>query len=88
MPRQTYVIRNGELVPKHQAAPLEAKAQHRFMRDIQPFLTQDGTEISSRSKLRAYEQQHGVRQVGNDWVGREKPHFWDAYQRGELTRGR
>ncbi len=60
---------------------------HRFIPDIRPFMAQDGTEISSRSKLREYEQRTGSRQVGNDWTGSEKPKFWDAYQRGELTRG-
>jgi hypothetical protein len=37
---------------------------------------QDGTEISSRSALRAYEQKNGVKQVGNDWSGSSKPSWW------------
>lgn len=37
------------------------------MGDITPFRTIDGVEISSRSQLRAYEQAHGVKQVGNDF---------------------
>lgn len=85
--RQTFVIRDGELVPKDQAEPRFAKTDHRFIPDITPFRTMDGEEITSRSALRAYERKHGVRQVGNDWTGSEKPKFWDAWQRGELNRG-
>lgn len=47
------------------------------MRDIRPFTTQDGKHITSRSKLRAYEQENGVKQIGNDWTGPEKPAFHD-----------
>lgn len=36
------------------------------MRDIAPFVTQDGHEITSRSSLRAYEIRNGVKQIGND----------------------
>lgn len=57
---------------------------HNFIPDIRPFLTQDGKEITSRSRLREYERANGVRQVGNDWPGSEKPAFWDAYTRGEF----
>lgn len=48
------------------------------LRDIEPFVTQDGVEITSRSKLRAYENERGVKQVGNDWSGSEKPEGWDS----------
>lgn len=58
----TYVIRNGELVEKHKAAPKSVGV----MSDIQPFQTSDGVNIGSRSDLRAYEQKHGVKQIGND----------------------
>ena len=61
---------------------------HRFMPDIRPFVLGDGVEITSRSKLRAYERQHGLKQCGNDWTGSERPAFWDAFQRGELNNGR
>lgn len=66
MPRETYVMRDGELVPKSQAAPLPQQRGPFFMPDIQPFTTQDGCEISSRSALRAYEIRNGVKQLGND----------------------
>lgn len=62
--KQTYVLRNGQLVPKEQAPPLHAPFT--YMPDIAPFVTQEGTPIGSRSQLRAYEQRMGVRQVGND----------------------
>lgn len=84
MSRETYVIRNGELVPKHLAEPLHAPGAHRFVPDIKPFTLPDGTEITSRSSLRAYEQKHGVKQCGNDWTGSTKPAWWDQYKRGEL----
>lgn len=85
--RETYVMRDGELVPKRLAAPLEGQRNHQFVPDITPFTTQDGTEITSRSKLRAYEARTGSRQVGNDWTGSEKPTWWDAYQRGDYRGG-
>lgn len=65
MTRQTYVLRDGKLVPKSEAAPLPSSGPY-HLPDIRPFVTTDGVEITSRSKLRAYEQRHGVRQVGND----------------------
>jgi hypothetical protein len=64
--RQTYVLRDGKLVPKSTAAPLNSGVFH-VMADIAPFQTQDGTAIGSRSALREYEQKHGVKQVGNDF---------------------
>lgn len=67
MPRETYVLRDGELVPKTEAAPLPRAQRGVFvMPDIRPFVTQDRVEITSRSALRAYEQSRGVKQVGND----------------------
>ena len=59
---------------------------HGVMPDIRHFHTQDGVEITSRSKLREYERRTGTRQVGNDWTGPSKPAWWDAVQRGEHGR--
>lgn len=56
---------------------------HRFVPDIRPFMTQDGVEITSRSKLRDYERRTGSRQCGDDWTGSSKPAWWDAYRAGE-----
>jgi hypothetical protein len=67
MPRETYVLRDGELVPKSEARPLASVKGPYVMSDISPFVTQDKVEITSRSGLRAYERSRGVRQVGNDW---------------------
>jgi len=57
----------------------EFQTCHQIMPDIQHFVTQCGKEITSRSKLREYEQATGTRQVGNDWTGREKPVWWDQH---------
>ena len=73
--RRTYVWRDGKLVEKAQAA---REAAFSFVPDIQPFVTQDGVEITSRSALRAYEERNGVKQCGNDWTGSEKPAWWDS----------
>jgi hypothetical protein len=56
--------------------------------DIAEFRTTDGVTISSRSHLRAYEQERGVKQVGTDWTGSAKPAFWDAHQARERAKGR
>lgn len=74
-----YVIRNGELVEKHLAPPKNTSKSPNIISDIQPFQTQDGVAITSRKDLRAYEQANGVKQVGNDWTGSEKPAFWEQH---------
>lgn len=56
---------------------------HNFIPDIKHFTLPDGVEITSRSKLREYEQRYGIKQVGNDWTGSSKPQWWDAWQRGD-----
>lgn len=66
--RDTYVLRSGKLIPKSQATPLPSKGYFSVIPDIAPFVTQDGTPITSRRSLREYEQAHGVRQVGNDFA--------------------
>lgn len=67
MARETYVMRDGELVPKRLAAPLHrSAASPTFMPDIKEFVSPiDGELITSRSKLRAHERRHGVRQAGD-----------------------
>ena len=46
--------------------------------DIEEFVSPlDGTVISSRSQLRAYEREKGVKQCGNDYTSSEKPTWWD-----------
>lgn len=83
----TYVIRNGALIEKHLAPPLTASRSAHVISDIAPFATQDGTAITSRAALRDYERANGVRQVGNDWAGSERPAFWDKHLAREKARG-
>jgi len=63
MARETYVLRDGKLVPKAEAPP---RGGMQYVPDISPFETQDGTHISGRRALREYERRTGTRQVGND----------------------
>lgn len=72
--RRRYVLRNGELVEKNSPA-----AYSNIMPDIAEFKTQDGTPITSRSHLREYEKRMGVKQIGTDWAGSERPPFWDMH---------
>jgi hypothetical protein len=69
MARETYVLRDGQLVPKAEAYVIDIKSGKApvVIGDITPFRTVEGVEISSRSALREYEIKHGVRQVGNDF---------------------
>ncbi|PKR55409.1 hypothetical protein [Thalassospira marina] len=53
-------------VPKDYQGPARSDGPF-FMSDIQPFVTTDKVEITSRSALRAYERKNNVRQVGNDF---------------------
>lgn len=78
---------NG-MVGRHLAEPKFAKADVLVISDIEPFTTQEGTAITSRADLRAYEQKNGVRQVGNDWTGPTRPPFWDQHLAREKARGR
>lgn len=83
-----YVIRNGELIEKHLAPPRSSSRSPLVLSDIQPFKTQEGHAITSREALREYERINGVRQVGNDWTGSERPAFWDRHLANERARGR
>jgi hypothetical protein len=67
------------LVEKHLAPPLATGHSANVLSDIAAFQTQDGTPITSRAALRDYERANGVRQVGNDWTGSERPAFWDRH---------
>jgi hypothetical protein len=87
----TYVMRNGALIEKHLAPPLAAAGSGRsaqVLSDLVPFATQDGTPITSRAALHEYERRHGVRQVGTDWTGSERPPFWDRHLAREKARGK
>lgn len=68
MSRETYVWRDGKLIPKALAQPLPTHGRsYQIMPDITPFVTVgDRVAITSRSELREYERRTGTRQVGND----------------------
>jgi hypothetical protein len=83
-----YVMRNGALVEKRSAPPFAAGRSAHVISDIAPFQFQDGTPITSRAALRDYERANGVRQVGTDWTGSERPAFWDKHLAREKARGR
>ena len=59
-----------------------------ILRDIEPFTTDDGVEITSRSQLRSYEAERGVKQVGNEWTGPSKPQWWDGMVERARRNGR
>lgn len=84
----TYVIRNGTLIDKRLAPPHSAGRSPHVLSDIAPFAIQDGTAITSRAALREYERLNGVRQVGTDWTGSERPPFWDGHLAREKARRR
>ncbi|MBX9772933.1 MAG: hypothetical protein K2Y71_00865 [Xanthobacteraceae bacterium] len=84
----TYVMRNSALVDKRSVPPRGAGRSPHVISDIAPFTTQDGTAITSRAALRDYERANGVRQVGTDWTGSERPKFWERRLAGERTGGR
>jgi hypothetical protein len=85
MARATYVWdkRQQKVVPIEERTDLEPQGQKTFgvMSDIQPFVTTDKVEITSRSQLREYEAARGVKQCGNDWTGSTKPAWWNALQK-------
>lgn len=62
MSRATYVWRNGELVEKHLAAPIDSESNvPGFIPDIQPFVSPiDGTVINSRTQYRDHCKRHDV----------------------------
>lgn len=76
------------VVPIYDHNGPEFETCHQFMPDIKHFTTQEGVEITSRSKLRAYERANGIRQIGDDWTGPSKPHWWDQVRYEERERAR
>lgn len=79
----TYVLRNGALVEKRLAPPRASGRSPRVIPDIEPFTTQEGAAITSRAALREYERRNGVKQIGTDWPGSERPPFWDRHVANE-----
>jgi len=63
--RTTYVMRNGELVEKHQAN--DGKQAPMIMGDIAPYQSMiDGSMIQSRSRHREHLKANGCIEVGNE----------------------
>jgi hypothetical protein len=75
--RKRYTVTDDGRFVEKRIAQAE-KAGITIISDITPFVTQEGEAITSRAALREYERKNGVRQVGNDWTGSEKPSWWDA----------
>lgn len=67
MSRQTYVMRDGNLVPKDQAAPLKSGGVH-IISDHLPDLRHPitGKRMDSKSAFRAVTRAHGCVEVGNE----------------------
>jgi hypothetical protein len=66
MTRTTYVIRDGKLVEKSKAAPLEGSAPF-VMGDLQPYKSMvTGEMVTSRSRHRSILREHGLTEVGNE----------------------
>jgi hypothetical protein len=84
----TYVLRDGALVDKRLAPPRASSRSAHVISDIEPFTTQEGAAITSRADLREYERRNGVKQIGTDWAGSERPPFWDRHLANEMARGR
>jgi len=72
MPRETYVLRNGELVPKSEAAPLNT---HYVVSDTMTPLRHPitGKMMDSKSAFRAVTRAHGCTEIGNDQMTDRRP---------------
>lgn len=71
----TYVLRNGELVPKSEARPQKERV-FSYVPDIQPFVAPSRRRevLSSRKHVRDFERAYECRQVGND-MDPNKPRY-------------
>lgn len=67
MPREVYVYRDGKLVPKSQAIPLNAPS-HSIITDSMPetWHPADGKHYESKSRFRRVTRAHGCTEVGNE----------------------
>ena len=79
MPRETYVYRDGKLIPKHLAPPLQAPrgAGLQVIRDIEPFrnIAVDGAIIGGRKQRRDMMRAHGLIEVGTERLKQNKTEF-------------
>lgn len=64
MSKQTFVVRDGKLVPKEEAS---RKAGLSIMRDIEPYQNmKDFGWITSRSQHREFLRRHNFVEIGNE----------------------
>lgn len=70
MARETYVFRNGELIPKHLAPPLNAPAGRglQVIKDIEPYrnIAVDNKVVGGRRQHRDMLRAHGLVEMGTD----------------------
>jgi hypothetical protein len=67
MTRKTYVMRDGQLVEKHLAAPLHEVNAPMVMGDLQPYQSMvTGEMVTSRSRHRQILREHRLVEVGNE----------------------
>jgi len=76
MVRETFVLRDGKLIPKHLAPPRHSAADGvQIIRDIEPYRNViDQKVVGGRRQHREFLRQHGVVEVGNE---RPQPKQWD-----------
>ena len=67
MSRETYVLRDGKLVPKHMAAPKSGAAFFVISDEMKPMRHPITNKLmDSKSQFRAVTRAHGCVEVGND----------------------
>ena len=69
MPRRVFVWRDGQLIPKHLAAPRHGPKQEgpQVIRDLEPYKSmRTGEMIDGRRQHREHLRQHGMIEVGNE----------------------
>jgi hypothetical protein len=65
--RKTYVMRDGQLVEKHLAAPLSDISAPYVMGDLKPYQSMvTGEIVESRSRHRQILREHKLVEVGNE----------------------
>ena len=86
MARETYVMRNGELVPKSEAAPL--RGMHYISDIMEPtWHPASGRKFDSKKRFREETKAHGCREIGDQqFKPRVKPKILDKRERREDIR--
>lgn len=73
LPRETYVYRDGKLVPKHLAGPTPSKGRGiQVIKDIEPYraIGIDNSIVSGRKQHRDLLRAHGCIEVGNENIAK------------------